>query len=130
MMDCSCDYDPADFYCASIRKARKPHKCEECSGSILPGEQYEDVRGAWDGNLSQFKTCSRCVDLRTWVRNNVPCVCWAHGNMHDDLRETVREASWRAGEEVSGLRFGFLRRMVTIDKFNAARRSSQLSSNK
>jgi hypothetical protein len=123
-MDCVCDYDPAEFYSATIRKARKQHKCYECSGSILPGEQFEYVAGRWDGNFDWFKTCSRCVDLRTWVRNNIPCVCWAHGNLHDDLREHVSAASWHAGEEVRGIRFGFLRRMVSIDKFNAARKLS------
>ncbi|BBB99363.1 hypothetical protein [Bradyrhizobium elkanii] len=124
MIDCVCDYDPADFYCATIRRARKPHKCEECSGAILAGESYENVRGSWDRCISEFKTCSRCVDLRTWVRNNVPCVCWAHGNLHEDLRETVQEAHWRAKDEVTGLRFGFLRRMVAIDRFNASRRTT------
>lgn len=121
-LDCSCDYEPADFYCKTLRKARKAHKCEECSGAIRPGETYEYVSGMWDGNLSDFKTCARCVDLRTWVKNNVPCVCWAHGNLHEDLKETVSEAAWRAKEETAGLRFGFLRRMVAIDKFNLARK--------
>lgn len=120
--DCSCDYDPAEFYSVSFRKAKKPHKCHECAGAILPGEKYEYVCGRWDGDLSYFKTCSHCVDLRTWVKNNLPCVCWAHGNMHDDLSENVREATYRASEETRGLRFGFLRRVVAIDKFNAMRR--------
>lgn len=120
--DCVCDYDPAEFYSATIRKARKQHKCYECSGAILAGEKYERVVGKWE-YLDTFKTCERCVDLRTWVKNNIPCVCWAHGNLHDDLRENVNAASWRAGEEVRGIRFGFLRRMVAIDKFNAARKT-------
>jgi hypothetical protein len=125
--DCYCDYDAPAFYNKAMRKARKPHTCEECRGPILPGEVYESVTGKWD-YVDTFKTCERCVDLRTWVTNNVPCVCWAHGNLHDDLRETVREATYRAGEEVAGLWFGFLRRLVTIDKFNIARRGATFSS--
>ena len=122
--DCSCDYNPATFYSASIQKARKQHKCHECSGIILPGEQYEYVAGLWDGNFDYFKTCSRCVDLRTWVKNNIPCVCWAHGNLREDLREATQEASWRAPEETRGIQFGFLRRMVAIDKFNKKRKET------
>jgi hypothetical protein len=59
--DCSCDYDPADIYRAAKPKARRPHKCEECSGPILPGEQYERVFGVWEGYASTFKTCARCL---------------------------------------------------------------------
>jgi hypothetical protein len=121
-----CDYDPAEFYSATIRKARKQHKCFECRGFIEPGEQFEYVAGCWDGNFDYFKTCCRCVDLRTWVKNNIPCVCWAHGNLHDDLLENVRAASWRAGEEVRGVHFGFLRRMVAIDKHNTAKRGASV----
>jgi uncharacterized protein YdhG (YjbR/CyaY superfamily) len=58
---------------------------------------------------------------------NIPCVCWAHGNLHEDLRENVREAARVAKDEVAGIQFGFLRRMVAIDKFNAARKASALS---
>lgn len=123
MIDCFCDYDPPSFYNSAIRKARKPHKCEECSGSILRGEKYEYVSGKWDGFVSQFKTCERCVDLRMWVKNNVPCFCWAHDNLHDDMRETVQSAAWRAKDETVGLQFGLLRRLRAIDKFNATRRT-------
>lgn len=122
--DCSCDYDPAEVYSATIRTARKQHKCYECSGTIIPGEKYEYVFGKWEGDVSYFKTCSHCVDLRMWVKNNLPCVCWSHGNMRDDLHENVREAAYRAHEETRGLRFGFLRRVVVIDKFNKSRKAS------
>lgn len=121
--DCYCDYEPATFYNSAMRKAKKVHRCEECCGEIRPGEVYEYVSGLWDGMLSTFKTCPRCVDLRTWVKNNIPCTCWAHGNLHDDLQETVTTAAWRAKEETIGLRFGFLRRLTAIKKFNAQRRA-------
>jgi hypothetical protein len=122
--DCVCDYDPPEFYEARIQKARKQYKCEECTGTIEPGEPYEYVAGRWDGYFDTFKTCQRCVDLRTWVKNNIPCTCWAHGNLREDLRESVEHAAFRAADETAGIRFGFLRRLVAIDKFNAARRSA------
>lgn len=118
---CSCDYDPPSFYDVGIVTARKAHQCYECSGIISPKEKYERVAGMWDGDFGFYKTCERCVDLRTWVKNNIPCVCWTHGNMHEDLRETVREIWRRNDEETSGLLFGFLRRMVMIEKFNKRR---------
>lgn len=117
--ECVCDYDPPDWYERRVFTARKMHKCYECSGIILPGEQYEHVVGKWEGDVSVFKTCERCVDLRTWVKNNVPCLCWAHGNSDEDLFNAVDDAQYRAPTETVGLRFGLLRRFTMRDKRNA-----------
>lgn len=114
MVDCYCDYDPPSFYNLSTPKARKRHQCDECGRHIQPGEQYESATGKWEGCVSTFRTCSRCVDLRTWVKNNVPCLCWAHGNMLDDCKAAVVSAWERVPEETVGLRFGFLRRMTAL----------------
>lgn len=121
--DCYCDYDPAKWYRAEIRKARKPHICEECRGPILKGERYEFVAGCWEDTVSTFKTCERCHDIRVWTKNNVPCLCWAHGNMIEDCQEAVEEAWRRAKEEMAGLRFALLRRIVKRDLLNRERLS-------
>jgi hypothetical protein len=120
-MSCYCDYDMPSFYLRDVRRARKSHKCYECSGVIAVGEKYEHVSAKYDW-VTSFKTCQRCVDLRTWVANNLPCFCWAHGNLLEDGRDAVDAADWRAGEEVKGIRFGFARRVLTIRKHNAAAR--------
>ncbi len=119
--DCYCDYEPAEFYHKEIRKARKPHKCCECAGPIRVGELYEHVRGKWEGSIGTYDTCERCVDIWQWTQNNVPCLCWSHGNRIEDCREAIEDATWRASEETAGLRFGFLRRIVVRDKHNAKR---------
>lgn len=116
-----CDYDAPDFYTAKIRKARKPHRCEECAGQIMPGDTYEHVSGKWVDYLDTFVTCRHCVSLRQWVKGNVPCVCWAHGNADSDMREAVYEAYYRAPNETIGLRFGFLRRLTIRNRANASR---------
>jgi hypothetical protein len=114
--DCTCDYDPPTFYERSTPTARKQHKCYECADVIDPGEKYERAVGLWEGYFSEFKTCQACVDIRQWVKNNVPCLCWSHGNTIEDCREAVDEAAYRAPEETVGLRFGLLRRIVQRDK--------------
>ncbi len=116
MTDCWCDYDPPEFSSRSYPKARKQHRCEECGKPINPGEQYECVAGKWDGYFSTFNTCPRCVDLRRWVTNSIPCFCWAHGNMLDDAREAVDQARIRARDETAGLWFGFLRRLYAVKR--------------
>lgn len=123
-MSCSCDYEAPEFYCRSTPTARKVHRCYECSGEIRPGERYERVSGKWDGEIGVYLTCERCFDIRQWVTNNVPCTCWAHGNLRGDAENAVEEAQWRAPQETVGLRFGLLRRFVQRDRFNAARRAS------
>jgi len=122
--DCYCDYEPADVYQATVRKARKEHSCDECGAKIIPGDRYENVFGVWEGSSSTWKTCAYCRDIRTWVNNNVPCLCWAHGNTMQDCRNAIEDASTRAPEETRGLRFGLLRRLASRDKFYAARRAA------
>lgn len=122
--DCFCDYDPPEFCHVKIRRSRKQRKCTECGGLIIAGELYEHTRGKWDGYLDTFNTCERCHDIRIWTKNNVPCLCWAYGNMIEDCKEAVQKAAWRAPAETVGLQFGFLRRLVKRDKLNTERRTS------
>lgn len=125
--DCACDYEPAEVYQAAIRKARKEHVCDECGAKIIPGDRYENVFGVWEGYGSTWKTCEHCRDIRQWVKNNVPCLCWAHGNTIEDCKEAVSEAAYRAPNEARGLRFGLLRRIVARDKFYARRPTPEQS---
>jgi hypothetical protein len=121
--DCVCDYDAPEFYHREVRCARKPHRCGECGALISPKERYERVTGKWERSIDTFKTCESCVDIRQWTKNNVPCLCWAHGNMIEDCREAVREASDRAPKETVGLRFGLLRRIAQLDRINKRKRA-------
>ena len=122
--DCSCDYDPPTFYSRTTPRARKRHACEECDGKIMPGDRYERVSGLWDGNFSVFITCGRCTDIRTWLKNSLPCFCWAYGGMFEDAEESIREAQSRAPEESRGLMFGFRRRIILRDRHNQAQRAN------
>lgn len=123
-MSCWCDYDPPEFWTRKTRRAAKSHKCEECFGVIAVGEKYEHVSGKWEGWLSTHKTCLRCVGLRQWVTNNLPCFCWAHGNLFEDAREAASEAAYRAGDEAKGIRFGVARRIVQIRRHNSLARAA------
>ncbi len=119
--DCFCDYEPAVFYSKRQIKAQIIHRCHECGKAILPGENYEYVAAKWfDFGMDTFKTCSRCHYLRQWVMNNIPCFCWAHGNMLDDAKEAVDDAWCRAPDETVGLRFGFLRRLHRVQDTSRA----------
>lgn len=113
MMDCWCDYEPAQVYKKNIIKsAQGRHTCAECSRPILPGERYERVFGIWEGQMNVFKTCANCLDIRQFVKNSVPCFCWLHGSMLDDAMEAVQDAYDRARSEVKGLFMGYGRLVI------------------
>lgn len=122
--DCYCEYEQPELHTTLIRKARKQYKCDECRGLICPGDKYETARALWEGEFSSYRTCQHCVDLRTWVSNNIPCFCWAYTNLQEDCHEAISDARDRAPEETRGLHFGFLRRIVIRDKFNKARQAA------
>lgn len=119
--DCVCDYDAPTFYRSSMRKSRKLRGCYECAGNIRPGETYEHHFGIQDGMTYSGATCAHCVAIRDWVTGNIPCFCWAHGNMIPDAHDTIEAARERAPDETVGLRFGLLRRIEIRDRFNSTR---------
>lgn len=121
-IDCYCDYDPADVYSARVVKARKHYRCDECAGRINPGASYEYTFGVWGGATAAYRTCMSCVGIRRFVKINIPCFCWAHGNLIEDCRDTIDMAYDQAADEVRGLRFGFGRMLVA-----ARRQRTELS---
>lgn len=113
MTECYCDYDgQADVYIKHIYKARKTHRCMECSRVIRPGEIYENVFIVFDGDASSCKTCPHCLGLRDWVYAHVPCFCWSHEHMLEEAYETINDFSY----ECPGIMFGFLRKMVAVKR--------------
>ena len=113
---CYCDYDPPEFYRARTVTARKPRVCGECGRHITPGDRYEYVSAKWDGYFGTAITCEACHDLRQWVQNNVPCFCWGHGNMLEEAEAAITDATYRGGEEVRGLLFGYLRKKYAVER--------------
>jgi len=121
--ECYCDYDPPEWMSQRmVKKSRKPHKCYECSAPIFVGEPYEYTSGKWDGYTDFFHTCTRCVELREWAKISVPCFCWGFGNLHDDVREMVREV---VHDAPAGFFMEFGRRMVAIRQERQRRVSLQ-----
>lgn len=85
LMSCDCsasDYDPATVCTVRMVRARKQHWCGECRRTILSGEQYEVVRGLWDGSWETHKTCLGCTRIRRhfcsegWLYGGLPGQIW------------------------------------------------------
>lgn len=113
MNDCFCDYDGPDtdddgneLYDASMVVATEPIKCMECWRPIAAGETYELVKGTWNGGPeSTYRTCTRCLAVRQYVLDHVPCFCWWHQGLLSDARDTISEYA----HELPGLFFGWAR---------------------
>jgi hypothetical protein len=86
-MCCCYDAPQPEFHSAVKRKARKRHQCCECRIDIRPGDHYESVAGKWEGELSMYKTCLPCVELRTKLAED--CGCWVYGGLYDDIAERL-----------------------------------------
>lgn len=59
-----CDCVTPSAFNEIMRKAKKEHKCCECSNQIKPSEKYQYCSGVWDGVPNSYKTCLSCVKLR------------------------------------------------------------------
>jgi len=76
---CQCDGERPDLYEERVIKARKDHRCYECSGVIPKGEHYNRAKGMWDGEFSSFATCGDCKAM--WC--DLGCTCWVFGSLRD-----------------------------------------------
>lgn len=119
-MSCYCDYDPPQIHRSKTVRARKEYRCCECDKKIAAGESHEYVFAVSDGYTYQPRTCSHCVGIRRFVAINIPCFCWAHGNLIEDAKEAISEAYSRARDEVQGVAFGFGRLLVKARRARAA----------
>ena len=73
------------------------------------GDTYELVTGTWGGGPeSTYRTCARCIAVKQYVLEHVPCWCFAHGNILNDARDTIEYYA----PELPGLWFGWARRHI------------------
>lgn len=79
------DYDGPEFWREEVRRARKPYKCDECRDPIAFGELYQYVSGKWDGEISAYRTCLTCAEVRAVFS----CDGFALMTLWDDIREQM-----------------------------------------
>ncbi len=53
----------SDFGTTSRPKARKSYRCDQCNGTIQPGETYVRWTGKYDGVMQTTRDCHACDDL-------------------------------------------------------------------
>lgn len=65
------DYDLPSVYTETYRRAAKPHRCCECYREIPKGQLYQHVKGCWEGEWLEFKTCERCDGQRHYLSRQI-----------------------------------------------------------
>jgi len=88
-MTCMIDVDHDESYSTisdKIVKARKQYRCGECRADILPGEQHECYKGAFDGKIHTHRTCLTCVG----IRKKIMCG-WTFDFVYDDIHDAIDE---------------------------------------
>lgn len=76
-------------YHATVAKARKVYRCDECRRDIQKGESYRRTVGLYDGHWSTNKVCSHCMVAAEWLLTN--CGGYMDNGVLDDIREHVDE---------------------------------------
>lgn len=51
------------FWTSTMRKRRKPHKCETCGQTVAAGEVSFDEAGTYDGDFNSYKQCWPCHEI-------------------------------------------------------------------
>lgn len=101
-MQC-CPLGEADETCTlstrTNRRARKTHKCVECSGEIKPGEIYCYASMLFDGSWSDCKTCKLCEE----IGDHFTCGSRVVGELWSDLQENFFPNMKAGGPCMEGL---------------------------
>jgi hypothetical protein len=82
---CECDYDSNRVWNTRRRKARKPHRCEECNELIETGTTYVYATFlSADCDWGDYTVCVPC-----WRISRDLGQCCILGNLRDHLRECL-----------------------------------------
>lgn len=88
---CYIDLEPAEVWSETERKARKPHKCSCCHGTIAAGQNYWTHFSVLDGDNTTEKICAACYTDRevfAYVHDGTLCT---PGALPEMLQECIAE---------------------------------------
>lgn len=123
---CAIDYADGDWtpLGSTTRKARKRHRCDECSRHIEPGESYHRSVGIAEGHFYASLQCPQCEAAAQWLVWT--CGGYLNEGVEEDLAEHWDEPGYRCldlGRLILGMRRDWRRRdgqlypVETVDRW-------------
>jgi hypothetical protein len=102
MCDCELiDWGAEDYSSSSQVRARKSHKCIECSSTIRVGETHTRTFQKWDGDVSSHRTCVGCDAWASYFaaeqQRECGCSGWELGRMWEAIADFIRESELARG---------------------------------
>jgi hypothetical protein len=95
----------ASFYSVDDRKARKSHRCCECSAPIVAGESYVYCLGKWAGDFQTYKQHTLCADACRHVRDQInDGECIGFGELKSFWSEYKRDCDTKRYDHARTLR--------------------------
>ena len=85
-----------------VKRARKPHRCQECRRAIAIGDSCHYQSALFEGDISDGYTCVHCHVAGEWLSTN--CGGYLVGSMCEDIAEHVQEYAAAKPKCMSGLR--------------------------
>lgn len=82
------DIESVELISEGWRKARKAHRCKECSREISAGERYLYETFQFNG-FKSHKTCEHCSVVRGWL--TAECGGWVYAYVAEDIHEHVAQ---------------------------------------
>jgi hypothetical protein len=75
---CNTDFDPADVWNETTRRARREHTCGECYLPIPRGRHYVHVSWLYDGRWRTHRMHVECDTLASFIEDEI---CGGHGTI-------------------------------------------------
>lgn len=91
------DLETPEFFISKVVKARKAHRCYECSVTIAPKEHYHKITAKWGGDVETLKVCLECEALREelYYFNSMHdnCYCIGYGELMG-AKDEAKDEGW------------------------------------
>lgn len=97
---CFVDLDPCELWTEYERKARKPHKCACCYGTIKAGEFYLVHFSVFEGSPTSEKMCLPCkadrAEFAAAHGGMMHTPSWVETGVRNCIGEGDNDEQWRA----------------------------------
>lgn len=113
-ISCACDLETFNPYIERHHRARKAHTCDDCGGTIHPGERYLHHGGKFDGEWSMYNRCPDCQHMIHEVGRTLMAHCGGWWCIYCGDLPLSWDDLWEYQNPISDDEAGDVRRIVAM----------------